>query len=91
MRSGSFLRVPAGKRPKIKKTINFDRYIKSVSKWFRAKKILLTYFALGAALSVLVLLGLYDYLNNYVFVVLLNGREVGVVEDAKEIETFIAD
>jgi murein DD-endopeptidase MepM/ murein hydrolase activator NlpD len=91
MKPSSIQTVPAGKRPKINKPPKFKYLSKRLTAWFRAKKVRGTYFAAGAAFAVLILLGLFNYMNNYVYVVFFDDQEVGVVGNAGEIEDFVAD
>ncbi len=48
-------------------------------------------FMLGSALLLLFLLGIYHQLNNQVYLVLLDGREMGVVGDPQTLDIFIED
>lgn len=91
MKPESVQYVPAGKRPKIKRPAKYKNILSKVKLWLRARKLSWPYFVVAASISVVMLLGIYDYMSNYVYVVLLNDQEVGVVDDAKEIEDFVAE
>jgi len=91
MRSKSVQIVPAGKSSKIKRPANYKTLLFRVKLWFRSRKLSGPSFLAAASISVIMFLGIYDYMNHYVYVVFLNDREVGVVEDAKNIEEFVLD
>ncbi len=57
----------------------------------RAKNLRAPHFLLAAALLVMISLSVFDYSSNYVYVVKLDDREIGVVNDAKEVNLFIDD
>ncbi|MDW7739223.1 MAG: peptidoglycan DD-metalloendopeptidase family protein [Bacillota bacterium] len=59
--------------------------------WLLKKRITGFYFAVSAAALLLLMMGTYNYLGNYVYVVFLDDREVGIVEDASDVEGFIND
>lgn len=48
-------------------------------------------FILASALLIPLLLGLYHYTNSQGYIVYLGDRELGIVEDAEELESFVAD
>lgn len=90
MRPGSVTKVPAGKRPKVKK-LNFIKPLLSNLKCrLRAAKLREPVYIAVTAIAVIMLLGVYDNMSDYVYVVRLNDREVGVVSDAKDVEKFVA-
>ncbi len=91
MKPESVQSVPAGKRPKIKRPAKYKNLISRMQPRLRVKKLGWWYFVVAASISVVVLFGVYDYMSNYVYVVLLNDREVGIVDDVEEIEAFIAE
>ena len=91
MKPESVQYVPAGKRPKIRKSAKHKNIIRKALSWLKLKKLGRGYFLVAASVSVVMLLGIYDYMSNYVYVVLLNDREVGVVGAAEEIETFVEE
>lgn len=91
MKPGFFHIVPAGKRPNIKKPIQYKQKLKKIKAWLSAKKMRGPYYIIAAALTVTTLLGLHSYMSNYVYVVLLNDHEIGIVNDADEVEKFVAD
>ncbi len=90
MRQRSVQKVPAGKRPKIKKTTDYKSIYKPIIAWFKAKKVRSLYFLAFTALLILSLLGLHNHLQNYIYIVKVNDQEVGIVDNAKEVENFIA-
>ena len=50
-----------------------------------------TYYLCGSALVIIAVLGLFHYWNSQVYVVSVDQLEVGVVEDAREVEGLIED
>jgi murein DD-endopeptidase MepM/ murein hydrolase activator NlpD len=91
MKPGSVDVVPSGKKPKMKKPFQFKQQYYKIRAWFRAKKIRGPYFVMATSLAVVALLILQNYMSNFVYVVLLNDSEIGVVSDAREIKSFIAE
>lgn len=57
----------------------------------KAKNIRAPYYLLISSLLLIISLGLFDYLDDYVYVVMIDDREVGVVQDAKDVELFVDD
>ncbi len=55
----------------------------------RAIKICHWHFLLASAFIILLALGVHYYVKSFVYVVSLGDRELGVVEDVKEIEPFV--
>lgn len=55
----------------------------------KGKKIKAPFFLLISSIFLIISLALYDYSNNYVYVVMIDDREVGVVQDAKDVEVFV--
>jgi len=55
----------------------------------RPIKIRYCHFLLGSALLILLALGLHHHTSSFVYVVSIGDRELGVVEDAKEVEHFV--
>jgi murein DD-endopeptidase MepM/ murein hydrolase activator NlpD len=90
MRNWSVQKVPAGKRPKTRIILSLNSIVKSVLSRFRACKVSSLFFVVIAVCTVTLSLGLHDYLGNYVYIVKLNDREVGIVKSAKEVDGFIA-
>jgi murein DD-endopeptidase MepM/ murein hydrolase activator NlpD len=91
MKLGPVEIVPAGKRPKIKKSLQLKRLFDKIMAWFRARKMRGAYFVMITSLLVVVLVSLQSYMSKYLYVVILNDREVGVVDNAREIESFIVE
>lgn len=91
MRPGPVRLIPAGKKPRISKPVDIKRFLNITVLWFRAKKVRVYYFLAAASLAVLIFIGIQSYISNYVYVVLVNDQEVGLVYDACEIENFIAE
>jgi len=83
--------VAAGKIPIIKRPAKYKTLMSRIKPWLRSRKLSGPYFLAAASISVIMLLGIYDYISKYVYVVHLNDRELGVVEDAKDIVGFVAD
>jgi murein DD-endopeptidase MepM/ murein hydrolase activator NlpD len=90
MRNWSVQMVPAGKRPKTRKILGLNSIVKSVLSRFSFWKVSRLSFVVLAVCTVTLSLGLHDYLSNYVYVVKVNEREVGVVKSAKEVDSFVA-
>jgi murein DD-endopeptidase MepM/ murein hydrolase activator NlpD len=89
MKSRFIQTVPAGKRPCIKRQESRKhKLIKAIS-LVRVPNIRASYFAVLAALILVLSLQLSLHLNNYVYVVMMNNQEVGCVEEAKDVEVFI--
>lgn len=63
----------------------------SVKLSLKAKSVRTPHFLLISSLILITSLFMYDYLNNYVYVVMIDEREIGVVQDAKEVELFVDD
>ena len=91
MKKESVRTVPAGKRPKLKRPTRYKKVYQSIVLWFRAKRIRGSYFAVLASFSVIMLLSLHNHFSSFVYVVILNNKEVGVVEEAKDVEMFISE
>lgn len=91
MKPGSVDVGPSGKKPKMKKPFQFKQQYYKIRTWFRAKKIRGPYFVMATSLAVVALLILQNYMSNFVYVVLLNDSEIGVVSDAREIKSFIVE
>lgn len=82
--------MPAGKRPKIRKTNRIKPLLVNLKRWLRVAKLRGTTYLAMATIAVVTLLGVYDYMCAYVYVVRLDDLEVGVVSDAKDVEKFVA-
>ena len=91
MKLGSVDVGPSGKKPKMKKPFQFKQQYYKIRAWFRAKKIRGPYFVMATSLAVVALLILQNNMSNFVYVVLLNDSEIGVVSDAREIKSFIVE
>ncbi len=93
MKPGSIPTVPAGKKPRVNSSIDsynlYKQKCRRIIAFFRGFRIRGSVYLVGSTLAVLLLLGIYDYLNKFVYVVLLGDREVGVVEDARDLEAFL--
>ncbi len=90
MRKWSVQMVPAGKRPKLRKPEFLNSIGKSIISRFSSGKVSRLSFTILAFCTVVLSLGLHDYLGHYVYVVKVNEREVGIVKSAQEVEGFIA-
>lgn len=90
MKKWSVQMVPAGKRPKIRGSIFTNSISKLLKSRFSSGKVSRLSFLVLVVCTVVLSLGMHDYLSNYVYVVKLNEREVGIVKSAKEVEGFIA-
>jgi murein DD-endopeptidase MepM/ murein hydrolase activator NlpD len=73
----------------MKKSFHIKNTYNIIAAWFMAKKLREIHFLAFTAFLVLLILGLHDYMSNYVYVVKLNDCEVGITDDAKEVEGFI--
>lgn len=91
MKPGPVDIIPASKRPKIKKPLQLKRLFDQIVAWFRARKMRGIYFVIATSLLVIALVSLQIYMSSYVYVVMLNDREIGVVDNAREIENFIGE
>ncbi len=83
--------VPAGKRVPVRRSLPYKHFFPSIKSWFQAKKIQRGHFLLAVLVVLISTLALYDYMRNYVYVVMLDDKEVGVVTDANEFKGFVAD
>ncbi len=90
MRKWSIQMVPAGKRPAIRKPLFLNSIDKLLISRFSFGKVSRLSFVVLAVCTVVLSLGLHDYLGNYVYVVKVNEQEVGIVKSAKEVEGFVA-
>lgn len=90
MRPESVQKVPAGKRPNISKASCLKPFVKNLRSRLRAFKLRGSAYLALTSVVIVMLLGVYDYYNNYVYVVRLNDQEVGTVSDAKDVEKFVA-
>jgi murein DD-endopeptidase MepM/ murein hydrolase activator NlpD len=90
MRNWSVQMVPAGKGPKNRKRQGLNSIFKSVLSRFGSWKVSRLTFVALAVCTVTLSLGLHDYLGNYVYVVKVNEREVGIVKSAREVDSFVA-
>jgi len=95
MRPGSVQRVPAGKRPKLKNQKGFYKIIKQDLKSSRTRikggRLKASSFILVSVFILSLVLGLYSYLGSFVYAVMLDGREIGVVEEADQVENLVAE
>ncbi len=83
--------VPAGKRAPVRRSVHYKHVFPNIKSWIQAKKIRKAHFLLAVLVVLISFLSLYDYMSNYVYVVLLDDKEVGVVADARELEEFVTD
>lgn len=91
MKPKPFTIVSAGKRVPVRRSAHYKHVFPKIKSWIQAKKIRKAHFLLAALLVLLTSLSLYNYMSNYVYVVLLDDKEVGVVADAGELEGFLTD
>ena len=91
MKPWSVQRVPAGKNIKRKKPAKRNNIFMIVKLWLRGKRFRESYFAATASALIIFSLGTFNYFSNFLYVVMINEREVGAVNDAREIEDFIFD
>jgi len=90
MRKWSVRKVPAGKRPKLRKPFNFYSIGTLIKSKVGSRKLSRIAFIPIAVCFIVTSISLHDYLSNYVYIVKIDEREVGVVNSAKEVEVFIA-
>ncbi len=57
----------------------------------KALKYRCSYFMLGSALLLLAVLGLYYFTNSHIYVVSMGERELGAVDNARDVELFVED
>lgn len=91
MKPKSVHKVPAGKMIKRRKPAIWKKILDKYVVWLRNKKIRESYFVVVASFFMILTLGAHDYFSNYVYIVMINEREVGSVTDAREIEDFVVD
>jgi murein DD-endopeptidase MepM/ murein hydrolase activator NlpD len=96
MNSNTVHRVPAGKQPRFNITARLRQFYNRLQEMLTAFTMESYHFIMGAAIAVILLLGIHVYLENYVCVVVLDDQEagfveVGVVRDADEIESYIEE
>ncbi len=58
---------------------------------FKTRKIRAPFYLLISSILLIFSLVLFEFLSNYVYVVMIDDREVGVVHNAKEVEVFVED
>lgn len=83
--------VPAGKSPKKRKPLPLRQYSQRVCSFFQGKRLKWPIYLAAASATATFFLGLFIYMNNYVYVVSINDREVGMVKSSREVERFIAE
>jgi murein DD-endopeptidase MepM/ murein hydrolase activator NlpD len=87
MKNGSIAKIPGHKGKK--SSINFYSIVNQIGRWFKAKKMREFHFLAFSTLLLLLVLGLHDYLNNFVYIVKINDREVGIIDNTKEVDRFV--
>jgi len=87
MKNGSSDKIPDHQTKK--SAINFYSIINPIGRWFKTKKMRACHFLVISTLFLLLVLGLHDYLNDYVYIVKINDHEVGVTDNAEEVNRFI--
>ena len=87
--------VPAGKRPKLKNQKRFYIIIIEHLNSNRARiaggRFKASSFILVSVFILVLALALYSYLSSFVYAVMLDGREIGVVEEADQVENLVAE
>ncbi len=83
--------VPAGKRPPGKRSVNYKRIFKTVKISLLSKKIKAVHFLFTAFFPLIAILALHNYMGSYVYVVMLDDKEVGIVGDVQEVEGFVSE
>lgn len=63
----------------------------SIKVSLKARPIRAPHFLLVSSLFLIISLAMFDYLNKYVYVVMIDNREIGIVKDAKDVELFVDD
>ncbi len=91
MKPRSIQIVPAGKRPRIKAFNSKKDILLYFITCLKEQKIRCAHFVIVASAIVVMLLSLNEYFSNYVYVVYFNDQEVGIVEEAKDVERFVSD
>lgn len=91
MKPGSIQTVPAGKRPCLKRLENSKHKLLKVVSMLRSLNIRASYFSVATTIVLISSLYLNLHLDNYVYVVIMNNQEVGMVEEAKDVEAFISE
>ncbi len=89
MKPGSIQTVPAGKRPKLKRPASRKHKFMKMISMLRTLNVRASYFTVFATTILISSFYLHLHLDNYVYVVIMNNQEVGYVEEAKDVETFI--
>ncbi len=89
MKPGSIQYVPAGKRPNLKRPACRKHKLMKIISMLRTLNVRASYFTVFATTVLILSLYLNLYLDNYVYVVIMNNQEVGYVEEAKDVEAFI--
>jgi hypothetical protein len=90
MRPGSVKKCLPVKGQKLENQTAFKPILSNLKGRLRAAKLRGPAYLALTSIAVVMLLGMYDYFNNYVYVVRLNDQEVGIVSDAKDVEKFVA-
>jgi len=91
MKPGSIQIVPAGKRPFIKRPRNRKHKLIEAVLALKTINIRASYYVVLSAIVLISSLYLNLHLDNYVYVVVMNNQEVGIVEEAKDVESFISE
>jgi murein DD-endopeptidase MepM/ murein hydrolase activator NlpD len=89
MKKWSVQTVSADKRPKTITPV-LNSIVKLLTSRLGSVKVSRLSFIVLAVCTVFLSLGLHDYLSNYVYIVKVDEREVGIVKSAKEVERFVA-
>lgn len=91
MKPGSIQIVPAGKRPCIKRSNNSKHKLIKAFSDLKNLKVRASYYTVITTIVLISSLYLNLHFNNYVYVVIMDNQEVGIVEEAKDIEVFISE
>ncbi len=95
MKPRSVLTVPAGKRPKLKNQPGcFEPILGLVMRLnagIRRRGIKASFFVMASAFFLIAALLLYSHLSHYVYVVILDDREIGAVKNPEPVENLISE
>lgn len=91
MKTERFYIVAAGKRPNIRRKYSYKNICNKLKQWFSPRLVKRPVFIVISMAIVVIFLSLHNYMSNFVYVVKINDREVGIIENAKDINRFIDD
>lgn len=90
MKSLKIRHMPAVLKARLRRAYRRSE-LRKLLQWFKGKTVHPALYLASAIFLVGAMLGLHYHLSQYFYVVMLEGREVGLVRDAAEIEKFLIE